>query len=81
MGMTDTPELRRLLVQTGQAGPDEMASPDDVVAFALANLENGPVQNWGLAEDDQGHLPQSAADRRQRVRALDELTQCIFKPD
>lgn len=81
MGVTDTPELRRLLAQTGRSGPGQMADAEEVAAFGLANLENGPVQNWALAEDEAGHLPNSAADRRRRVEMIDESTRSIFDSD
>jgi short-subunit dehydrogenase len=54
LGLTDTPALRRLLVQRGELAdfdaPLPSATPDEVVAAdAIANLANGPT--WLAGED------------------------------
>jgi short-subunit dehydrogenase len=55
LGATDTPALRRLLARRGNlAGPDDPTpipgaiTPDDTVAEAIANLQNGPT--WFVGE-------------------------------
>lgn len=80
MYATDTPELRRLLAKSHLPLPPDAADPEEVAAFALAHLADGPVQNWGLADNDAGHLAQSAADRRARVLAYEEMKKQYF-PD
>lgn len=72
LNVTDTPNLRRILAKTGAPLPDGAASPDEVAEVALAQLADGPVQNWGLDEDDPGYAGFSAAERRARVLAMDE---------
>ena len=47
LATTDTPELRRLLAQTGQPVPRRMASPAHIADIALARLPRGPVYGWG----------------------------------
>lgn len=78
MGMTDTPAFRQLLDAQGLPLPPGTASPEEVAAFGLANLANGPVQNWGLAEDEAGAAPQSAADRRARIGMVEEFSRRVF---
>lgn len=78
MGMTDTPALKTLLGEKGLPVPPDVASPDAVAAFGLANLANGPVQNWGLAEDQSGPAPQGAADRRARIEMIDAGSSTVF---
>jgi short-subunit dehydrogenase len=78
MGMTDTPAFNALLEENGLPQPEGVAAPDAVAAFALANLANGPVQNWGMDETESGFVPQSAADRRARILATNAVTAGIF---
>ena len=78
MGMTDTPAFNTLLGQKGLPLPPGVASPDAVAGFGLANLANGPVQNWGLAEDEPVPGQQSAAARRARVLAIDATSTNVF---
>jgi uncharacterized protein len=75
---TDTPALRTLLTEKGQPIPGVIASPEAVAAMGLAQLANGPVQNWGLAEDEAGYAPMSAAVRRARVVGMDQASKAIF---
>jgi short-subunit dehydrogenase len=77
LNVTDTPNFRRILAKTGMPVPEQMASPDEVAEVALAQLPNGPVQNWGLAEDDDG-FGMSAAVRRARVLAMDAVSDRIY---
>jgi short-subunit dehydrogenase len=79
LNVTDTPNLRRILAKTGAALPEGAASPDEVAEVALAQLANGPVQNWGLAEDEPGFAGFSAAERRARVLAMDEGGSMLYE--
>jgi short-subunit dehydrogenase len=78
LGITDTPNLRRILARTGMPVPGDIASADDVAAFALARLADGPVQNWGLADDEGSDFGSSAAARRARVVELDAFSEQIY---
>ena len=76
--MTDTPALRALLAQNGLPVPEGIAQPEAVAALGLARLPHGPVQNWGLADDDPGYAGMSAAERRKRAIAIGEASVHIF---
>jgi short-subunit dehydrogenase len=78
MSTTDTPALRTLLQEKGMPLPPDVASAEDVAALGLAKLGNGPVQNWGAAEDEAGFAPSSAAARRARVEGIDQMSKMIF---
>jgi short-subunit dehydrogenase len=78
LNVTDTPNLRRILAKTGMPLPMEMASPDDVVAMALERLPHGPVHNWGALDDEPGFAPCSAAERRERVLAMDAASARMY---
>ena len=52
LGVTDTPNLRRIAAKTGMPLPEDRASPDAVAEMGLQRLSYGPVHNWGLADDD-----------------------------
>jgi NAD(P)-dependent dehydrogenase (short-subunit alcohol dehydrogenase family) len=78
LGITDTPALRALLAQTGQAVPAGIASAEDVAAIGLARLPHGPVHNWGLRDDEAGYAPLPASGRRARVLAIDQASRHIF---
>ena len=74
LGLTDTPALRKLMVQRGQlASADEpvpgAASAEAVAADAIANLANGPT--W-LASDDvrMGFEHLGAMPRNDAVRLM-----------
>jgi short-subunit dehydrogenase len=75
LGRTDTPELRRWLASKGAPLPDGLACVDDVARIGLERLPHGPVHNWGLADDEQGPMPQSAAARRNRILAIEAAMQ------
>lgn len=76
--MTDTPAFRALLAQNGVPVPDGIAQPQAAAALGLARLSHGPVQNWGLADDDPGYAGMSAAERRKRAVAIGEASVHIF---
>jgi short-subunit dehydrogenase len=78
LGRTDTPELRRFLAAKGLPVPADLASPEAVAALGLERLPHGPIQNWGQADDEVGRLPQSAAQRRQRVEMIAEASKAIY---
>jgi short-subunit dehydrogenase len=71
MGQTDTPAYRELMEKMHQPFPAEAcASPADVVRLALERLPQGPVLNWGLADEESGYAGTSAAQRRARVEMI-----------
>ncbi len=78
LGRTDTPELRRFLTEKGLPIPSDLASPEAAVELGLARLPQGPIQNWGQADDEVGRLPQSAAQRRQRVEMIVQASRAIY---
>lgn len=79
LGRTDTPAHRELMEARGMPIPDDMAHPDDVARLGLERLPHGPIQNWGLADDDAGYAGSSAAARRQRVEAFAEMAAAYAK--
>ncbi|MYM62622.1 SDR family oxidoreductase [Pseudomaricurvus sp. HS19] len=81
LGQTDTPAFRETLAKTGQPVPPNLARPEDVARVGLERLPHGPVHNWGLADDEAGYLPMSAAARRGRILAIDQVTKAIFGED
>lgn len=78
LGKTDTPAYHRLQARKGMPSDRNLASPEAVAEAALARLAFGPVYNIGLADDDAGFLPQSAAARRARVQAIDAAIEAGF---
>jgi len=70
IGRTDTPAHRKLIEDKGWPMPTDMADAADVARLGLERLPQGPVQNWGLAEDEAGYAGTSAAARRQRILAI-----------
>lgn len=78
LGPTDTPAFRDLLRRKNSELLPGLASSSDVAEQVLAQLANGPVMNWGLADNERGYLPSSAAERRQRVLMVDEGTKRIY---
>ena len=78
LDVTDTPNLRRILAKAGVPVPDGAAAPEDVAEFALEQLPNGPVQNWGQAEDEVGFAGTSAAGRRAKVLEMDAGSSRIY---
>lgn len=67
---TDTPAHRELMQARGMPIPEGMADPDDVARLGLERLPFGPVCNWGEADDEAVMSATSAAQRRERVRAI-----------
>jgi short-subunit dehydrogenase len=78
MSTTDTPALRKLLAEKGLPAPPNLALPEDVAALGLARLPNGPIQNWGLQDDEAGYAITSAAQRRARVMMIAEMSRSVF---
>jgi len=78
LGQTDTPAFRKLLAEKGMPVPANIASSEDVARVALERLPQGPVHNWGLADDVSGYAPSSAAMRRERVLMVDRMSQGVF---
>jgi short-subunit dehydrogenase len=78
LGRTDTPAFRKLLAEKGMPVPPGLASPDDVAEVGLERLPNGPIQNWGQADDVAGFAPSSASTRRARILAIDVATKHIY---
>jgi len=75
----DTPALRRLLAEKEAPLPPNLADPEDVAAMGLARLPMGPVQNWGLKDDEAGYYAiTSAAQRRARVRMIMGMSNSVF---
>jgi short-subunit dehydrogenase len=78
MHMTDTPEFRRFLAAKGLPVPENIADPEKVAALGLERLSFGPIQNWGLQDDDAGYAVLSASDRRKRVLAIEAVSTHVF---
>jgi short-subunit dehydrogenase len=78
LGRTDTPAFRALLAEKGLPVPPDLASPDDVAQIGLDRLPQGPVYNWGLADDVAGYAPTSAGIRRSRILAIDVATKQVY---
>ena len=78
MHMTDTPEFRRFLAAKNLPIPDGVADPEKVAALGLERLAHGPIQNWGLEDDNAGYAGQSAGGRRQRVLAVEAASVHVF---
>lgn len=79
MNMTDTPAFHALLEAKGLGALPGMASAEEVAAFGLANLANGPVKNWGLPDEAAiGMGVGSAAERRERIGNIDAGMRHVF---
>jgi short-subunit dehydrogenase len=78
MHMTDTPEFRRFLAAKDLPFPDNTADPEKVAALGLERLPHGPIQNWGLKDDDSGFGIPSASERRQRILAIEAASEHVF---
>lgn len=78
LSRTDTPAFRTLLKEKGVALPEGVASPVDVARIGLERLPYGPIHNWGQADDERGMASSSAAERRERVLAIDRITGQLF---
>ena len=69
---------KALLADKGLPVPAGLASPEEVAAVGLERLPHGPLHNWGLAEDQAGYAPQSAAARRARIVAMEEAAKVVI---
>lgn len=78
LGRTDTPMFREFLAKKGLPIPPGLASPEAVAQVGLERLPHGPVHNWGLQDDIKGYAPNSAAERRARVLAIEESAKAVF---
>lgn len=78
LGATDTPALRTLLADKGLPLPPDLAVAADAAALGLARLADGPVCNFGQADDDAGMAPNSPSERRARILAIGQSTRRIF---
>jgi uncharacterized protein len=85
LGVTDTPALRRLLLSRGQIADLDAqipgaATPESVVAEALANLANGPTC---FATDDarEGAKHLGAMSRNDAARIMLQMAGGVMGPD
>jgi uncharacterized protein len=78
MHMTDTPEFRRFLAAKNLPVPDNIADPEKVAALGLERLPHGPIQNWGIKDDDAGWALLSASDRRKRLLTIEAASAHVF---
>jgi short-subunit dehydrogenase len=74
LGRTDTPAHRKILEESGQPVPADMAMPDDVARVGLAQLPHGPIYNWGQPNEVAGMAPNSPDDRRARIVAIEAVS-------
>lgn len=74
LGRTNTPAHRKLLERNGQPIPTDMADPDHVAEVGLSRLPHGPDYNWGQEDDVAGYAPNSPAQRRARILAIEEMS-------
>jgi uncharacterized protein len=74
LGRTDTPAHRKILEESGQPLPEDMASAQEVAAVGLAQLPHGPIYNWGQPNDIAGYAPNSPDDRRARIVAIEQMS-------
>ena len=74
LGRTDTPAHRRLMERNGQPIPTGMAKPEDVAEIGLSRLPHGPDYNWGQDDVTAGYAPNSPAQRRERILAIEEMS-------
>lgn len=81
LSKTDTPEFRRYMAAKGQSIPSDSASADEVARVGLERLPHGPIKNWGEEDDESGMASQSAAQRRERILAIQKATQAMMGQD
>jgi len=74
LGRTDTPAHRKILEESGQAIPTDMAMPDEVAEIGLRQLPHGPIWNWGQPNDVAGMAPNSPDDRRAKIVMIEEMS-------
>ena len=85
LGVTDTPALRRLLVSRGQlvdltAPIPGAATPESVVAEALANLANGPTC-YGTDDVREGAKHLGAMSRNDAARVMLQMAGGVMGSD
>lgn len=73
MGQTDTPAYRKYMADHNMPFPDNTASPAEVARLGLERLPHGPIQNWGLEDDEAGYAGAAASARRAKVLMLDGI--------
>lgn len=78
MGQTDTPAYRALLAEKGLPLPANWASAAEVARVGLEQLPNGPIHNWGQANDVAGMAPNSPDQRRARIEMIDQHSRHSF---
>jgi hypothetical protein len=66
------------MAKKGLPMPSGLASPEEVAKVGLERLPHGPVHNWGLQDDVRGYAPNSAAERRARVLAVEASSREVF---
>lgn len=81
LGRTDTPAHRKILQESGQPIPTDMASPEEVAEIGLRQLPHGPIWNWGQSNDVAGYAPNSPDDRRARIVMIEEMSPSYVKQD
>jgi short-subunit dehydrogenase len=85
LGVTDTPALRRMLLGRGQIDDLEApipgaATPESVVAEALANLANGPTC-FGTDDVREGANHLGAMSRNDAARMMLQMAGGVMGPD
>lgn len=73
LGRTDTPSHRKILEESGQAIPEDMAMPDEVAEVGLRQLPHGPIWNWGQPNDVAGMAPNSPDERRAKIVYIEQM--------
>lgn len=74
LGRTDTPAHRKILEESGQPLPADMATSEEVAEVGLAQLPHGPIYNWGQPNDIAGMAPNSPDERRARIIAIEAMS-------
>lgn len=73
LGRTDTPAHRKILEESGQAIPADMASAEEVAVVGLRQLPQGPIWNWGQTNDVAGMAPNSPDERRAKIEYIERM--------
>lgn len=74
LGRTDTPAHRKILEESGQPIPADMATSEEVAEIGLKQLPQGPIYNWGQPNDVAGMAPNSPDERRARILAIEAMS-------
>jgi short-subunit dehydrogenase len=74
LGRTDTPSHRKLLEESGQDIPQDMATPEEVAEVGLRQLAHGPIWNWGQANDVAGMALNSPDQRRAKILYIEQMS-------